>query len=84
MVRLRDKMREDLELRGLSANTIEAYVRCARRFVEHFGRPPAKLGAADIRSYLLHLVHEKRSPATVNIYAAAIASAPNFDYSPPA
>ncbi len=65
MIRLRDRMREDLELRGLSANTVEAYVRCARRFVEHFGRPPAKLGAADVRSYLLHLVHERRStPAT--------------------
>jgi hypothetical protein len=35
--RLRDKMREDRELRGTSANTIDTYVRCARRFAEYFG-----------------------------------------------
>lgn len=74
MVRLRDRMREDLELRGMSAGTSESYIRCARRFVEHFGQPPAKLGAEEVRSYLLHLVQEKRSkPATVNVYGAAIA-----------
>jgi site-specific recombinase XerD len=67
-------MREDLELRGSSAATIETYVQCARRFVEHYQRPPAKLGAAEVRSYLLHLIHEKRStPSTVNLYSAAIA-----------
>jgi len=74
MVRLRERMREDLELRGMSASTIELYVRCARRFVEHYGRPPAKLGAEEVRSYLLHLVHQRRAKAaTVNVYAAAIA-----------
>jgi site-specific recombinase XerD len=73
MVRLRDKMREDLELRGMSANTIDAYVRCARRFAEHFSLPPGKLGATDVRQYLLYLIHEaNRSPSTINVYAAAI------------
>lgn len=73
MVRLRDKMREDLELRGFSVATSEAYVRCARSFVEHFHRPPAKLGAGEVRSYLLHLLQERRAaPGTVNVYAAAI------------
>jgi site-specific recombinase XerD len=73
MLRLRDKMREDLELRGMSDNTIEKYLCCARRFVEHIGLPPAKVGAAEVRSYLLHLIHEvKAAPATVNVYAGAI------------
>jgi site-specific recombinase XerD len=72
MLRLRDKMREDLELRGSSTNTTEAYVRCAGRFAAHFDHPPAKLGAAEVRSYLLHLIHERKAPATVNVYAAAI------------
>jgi hypothetical protein len=35
--RLRDKMREDLELRGMSPATIESYVRCVRRFAEYHG-----------------------------------------------
>jgi integrase/recombinase XerD len=73
MIRRRDKMREDLELRGMSASTVTTYVCCARRFVEHFGLPPGKIGATDIRSYLLHLIHEvKAAPSTVNVYAGAI------------
>src|SRR5271165_5288781 len=73
MARLRDKMREDLELRGRRPNTITTYLRCARRFAEYFTVPPAKLQAADVRRYLLYLLHEaKVSPGTVNIYAAAI------------
>jgi hypothetical protein len=41
--RLRDRMREDLELRGVSPGTIAIYLRCARRFAEHF-RAPAHSG----------------------------------------
>ncbi len=73
MTRLRDRMREDLELRGSSAATSESYVRCARIFVEYFGMPPAKLGAAEVRHFLLHLIRDaKASPSTVNVYSAAI------------
>jgi hypothetical protein len=31
MKRLRDRMREDLTLRGMSTATIDSYVRCARK-----------------------------------------------------
>jgi site-specific recombinase XerD len=73
MARLRDKMREDLQLRGLRTNTIDTYIGCVRRFVEYFALPPAKLGAAEVRCYLLHLIREaKVAPPTVNTYAAAI------------
>jgi integrase/recombinase XerD len=66
-------MREDLELRGCSANTIVSYLRCARRFAEHFGLPPGKIGAEQVRSFLLYLIHDvKAAPATVNVYAGAI------------
>jgi len=71
--RLRDKMREDLVLRGMSANTIETYVRCARRFAEYYGRSPCAMGAKEIRAFLLLLVQElKLSAGTFNVYAAAI------------
>jgi integrase/recombinase XerD len=70
--RLRDRMREDLVLRGMSANTICAYVHCARRFAEHFGRSPCRLGAAEIRSFLLHVRARGRSASTVNVYAGAL------------
>ena len=69
---LRDKMREDLVLRGMSPNTIKMYVFCVRRFAEHFGRSPSRMGAAEIRTFLLHLVRERRSPSTFNVYAAAL------------
>jgi site-specific recombinase XerD len=66
-------MREDLTLRGMSANTIAKYVCCARRFSEHFGRSPCRMGAAEIRSFLLHLASEcGRSASTVNVYAGAL------------
>ena len=76
MRRLRDTMREDLVLRGMSANTIETYVGCARRFAEHFGRSPCRMGAAEIRAFLLHVAGERggngRSASTVNVYAGAL------------
>ncbi len=73
MRRLRDKMREDLALRGMSANTIDAYVRCARKFAEHFRRSPCAMGADEIRTFLLHLAQERRvAAATFNVYAGAL------------
>jgi site-specific recombinase XerD len=66
-------MREDLRLRGMSANTIEIYVRCARRFAEHFGRSPCRMGAAEIRTFLLALVDGRGlSASTFNVHAAAL------------
>ena len=71
--RLRDTMREDLRLRGMSANTIEIYVRCARRFAEHFGRSPCRMGATEIRTFLLSLVDvHALSASTFNVHAAAV------------
>jgi site-specific recombinase XerD len=73
MGKLRDKMREDLELRGARPNTIVTYIGCAKRFVKHFGRSPEAMGAEEIRRFLLHLVRkQKASPSTVSVYSAAI------------
>jgi hypothetical protein len=58
MIRLRDRMREDLELRGFRSTTVDIYLRCARRFVEYFNLPPSKLGASEVRRYQLYLLHE--------------------------
>lgn len=73
MRRLRDTMREDLALRGMSANTIDTYLRCARRFCEHFGRSPSAMGKKELRAFLLHLVEDRSlHPATFNVYAGAL------------
>jgi integrase len=64
-------MREDLALRGMSAGTIVTYVGCARRFAEHFGRSPSRMGAAEVREFLLHLAGRVR-PNTFNGYVSAL------------
>ncbi len=71
----RDKMAEDLVLRGMSANTSENYLRYARRFVAHHGRSADELGTEDARRWLLFLLQEKKlAPATVNVAIASLRS----------
>jgi site-specific recombinase XerD len=66
-------MREDLALRGMSPNTIDTYVRCARRFAEHFDRSPCAMGAMEIRAFLLYLTQKRKlRPASFNVYAGAL------------
>lgn len=73
MKRLRDRMREDLELRGLRPATIETYVRCAAGFTSHFVLPPARLGPDQVRQFVLHLLRERRLCArSINVHLAAI------------
>lgn len=67
------RMTEDIRLRGLSPNTLDSYLRAVRIFLEFCGRPVDQLNDQDIRRFLVFLIHEKKlSPATVNVYSAAI------------
>lgn len=67
------RLREDILLRGLSKNTLESYSIHARIFLEYCNRPVEQLDVEDIRNFLQHLLHEKKSsPGTVNSYSAAI------------
>jgi len=71
--RLRDRMIEDLVLRGMAPSTMETYVRCVRNFAAHFGRSPHAMGAAEIRTFLLYLVQERKlRPSTLNVYGGAL------------
>ena len=73
MGKLRDKMDEDLRLRGLSLNTRKTYLRCARAFVKHYRKSPTEMGKAEVRDFLLHLVDERKlTAASYNVYGAAI------------
>ena len=67
------RMTEDLQPRGLSPNTQESYLRAARIFLEFCECPVDQLNDQDIRRFLVFLIREKKlSPATVNVYSAAI------------
>jgi len=73
MGKLHDKMREDLELRGMRANTVSSYLRCASQFARHFNRSPEQMGASEIRQFFLYLKDTRKiSPATFNVYGGAI------------
>ena len=59
MKTLKQRMREDLQLRGLSPKTQETYLFQVTRFARYFNRLPDRLGEREVREYLLHLVNEK-------------------------
>ena len=72
MGQMRQRMTEELRLRGYSERTVESYVDQVKRFAKHYMRPPEELGAEEIRAYLLHMtVEEELAFGTVNqaIYA---------------
>ena len=58
---LRERMVEDMQLRGLAERTQEAYVRAVRQLAEYYGRSPAELRAEEIRGYFLYLVNERQA-----------------------
>jgi integrase/recombinase XerD len=56
MGQLRDRMEQDLKLRGLSPATIRNYLLYCRKFAGFFMRSPEELGKAEVRAFLLHQV----------------------------
>jgi Phage integrase, N-terminal SAM-like domain len=70
---IRDRMIEEMELRGMAAATKRSYLTCCRLFVAHFMRSPEQLGAEQVKIFLLHLQRvRKASPCTVRVHIAAI------------
>jgi hypothetical protein len=56
MGQLRDRMEQDLKLKGVSPATIRNYLLYARKFAAFFMRSPEELGAAEVRAFLLHQI----------------------------
>ena len=68
MTPLRQRMMEDMQLRGFSARTQECYVAAVRQLAEHYHRSPHLLAEQDLRQYFLFLANEKkvaRATATI-------------------
>jgi hypothetical protein len=53
-------MLEDMQLRGLSARTQEAYARAVWQLAQHYRRRPDQLSDGDLRRYFLYLTNEKK------------------------
>lgn len=65
---LRERMREDLQLAGLSERTQEAYLRAVRQLASHFRQSPDRLTEAQLREYFLFLKNEKHfAPSSLRI-----------------
>lgn len=56
MGQLRDRMEQDLVLKGLAPTTRRNYLLYCKKFAAHYGRSPEQLGEPEIRAYLLHLI----------------------------
>lgn len=57
---LTQRMAEDLLVRNLSPNTIDAYTYHVDRFIDFAGRPAEELGPDEVRAFQLHLIREKK------------------------
>jgi integrase len=73
MTILRQKMHEDLQLAGLSANTQRTYQGVVKRLAEYYGKSPDKIGEEELRAYFLGLKNNpKVSRSTVNVSICGI------------
>src|SRR5260370_32524885 len=57
---LQQRMLEDMQLRGLSARTQQAYARAVWQLAQHYHRSPDQLGDEELRQYFLYLTNEKK------------------------
>jgi len=73
MKTLRQKLIDEIEVRGLSRNTQESYVGNVYRLAKYYHRAPDQIGDEELRDYLLYLLREKKNCAgTVVIAASAL------------
>jgi site-specific recombinase XerD len=69
---LRQRMIEDMTLRGLSPASQRAYIRAVRSCCTHVGRRPGDLTAEDARAFLLHLQGKSLSIGAINAHSTAL------------
>lgn len=68
MSNLRQKMKNEMILRGFSLGTQENYLRSVIKLHDHFNRNPAKLTIEEIKSFLLALSNQPIAASTYNIH----------------
>ena len=69
---LRQRMIEDMSLRGISPISQKGYLRAVRNCCAHLRKKPADLTAEDARSFLLHLQLQGLSVASINGHATGL------------
>jgi site-specific recombinase XerD len=70
---LRQRMIENMELRGFAPKTQQIYVFNVSQLAKFHMKSPDKMTSDEVRSFLLHLIREKKTPAnTFRQYLASI------------
>ena len=70
---IRERMIEEMELRGLAPATKKSYLLCCRMLAAHFMRSPEQLGADDVKAFLLYLMRGREvGPSTLRVHISAI------------
>ncbi len=62
MTKLRQRMVNDMTVRGLAENTKRSYLNSVSRLACHYGRSPDRISAQEVQDYLIFL-HDKRGLA---------------------
>lgn len=68
MPTLREKMKQEMTLRGFSLGTQENYLRAVIKLHAHFNCNPAQLGIEEIKRFLLTLAKQPIAASTYNIH----------------
>ncbi len=69
---LRQRMSEDMTVRGFTACTQRGYIAAVRNFTVFFGRSPDTATAEDLRRFQLHMRSEAASATTMNMAVSAL------------
>jgi len=73
MSKLLQTMKVDLELKGYSPKTVEAYLRYSKQFLNYYQKPIEQLHTDEIRNYLHYLIVIKKcSHSYVNVNYSAL------------
>jgi site-specific recombinase XerD len=70
---LKQRMIEDMKLRGFSPRTREAYVSVVYQLARYFRRSPEELEEEDLRDYFLYLIDKRHlAPRSVRVHKSGI------------
>lgn len=71
MTALRQRMIEDMQLRGLTVKTQQVYIHTVKQLAEHYDKSPDRISEEELRQYFLHLKNVRQvshSTFTVALY----------------
>ena len=70
---LRQKLIDEMELRGFAPSSRDNYTGVIHRMARHFNRPPDRITDDELKGYLLHLLREQQfAPATMVVTVSAL------------